>query len=62
MRYQLSFFFNCQGYDGDYLRLEPIGMDGSGAIYWYFDDTRLYKEDPPPKRTAARKKAAGRKT
>ncbi|KAI9276970.1 hypothetical protein BDA99DRAFT_123251 [Phascolomyces articulosus] len=37
-------------------RVEPIGYDAKGSSYWLFDDNRLYKETPEPKRKRPQKK------
>lgn len=37
-------------------RVDPIGYDKKGAIFWLFDDNRLYLETPKPIKKVAKKK------
>jgi hypothetical protein len=38
--------------DGDVLRVEPVGEDANGNMYFYFGGARLYREGAPSGRAA----------
>ncbi|KAJ8653360.1 hypothetical protein O0I10_011011 [Lichtheimia ornata] len=42
--------------DAVHWRVDPIGYDAKGSLYWLFDDNRLYKEMPEPKKKKAKPK------
>ncbi|KAF9198169.1 hypothetical protein BGZ49_001099 [Haplosporangium sp. Z 27] len=39
-------------------RVDPIGLDANDRTYWLFDDNRLYRENPPPKKNPKSTKQA----
>ncbi|KAI9312033.1 hypothetical protein BX666DRAFT_890283 [Dichotomocladium elegans] len=48
--------------DAVHWRVDPIGYDAKGSLYWLFDDNRLYKETPEPKQKQKPKKKPARRT
>ncbi|KAI9099388.1 hypothetical protein DFS34DRAFT_657786 [Phlyctochytrium arcticum] len=56
-RFRASF----QGQEEREWRVDPVGYDAKGAVYWLFDDNRLYKEVPEGT-TARKKKGKGSKS
>jgi len=47
----------------DGLRQEPVGEDTKGNLYYYFsfnnEDCRLYRQEPPFKKSAKRRRSGG---
>ncbi|KAG0051855.1 hypothetical protein BGZ83_003256 [Gryganskiella cystojenkinii] len=38
------------------MRVEPIGYDAHERTYWFFDDNRVYRENPQPKKNTRKPK------